>query len=365
MKKNILSMMAGALLVVGLVACGGDTPSSIKKCYEMVEYQDQLRNSGDRAAASKYVNEISNGLESSPISFNLEIDGDIPIRVDKFEARLFNGESFTLAGDYEITGDVRVGDLTLVFTIDDQPVQVHAVEDYSQQSRFQSTIRFPIIDGKVAPEMKLVNRILLTKKSVNDYSAAIEENIKRIRQTSQKTDVDETPSSDAGDELTPSDAGDGLIFSNGSLGPVKVGNVISKLPDSVEGLYDKYSYKKIEHEGNEMDDPWTEEYYLFTKDGKNIFRANMSGKTVYSIYLMEGSTFIKTSDGFSVGSSVRDLFNKRRLEWDNYYDGTVFGFGNHYYFYFNAGDLVGTDIPQKAEHFKKDAKITGIAYVND
>lgn len=156
----------------------------------------------------------------------------------------------------------------------------------------------------------------------------------------------------------------GLVF-NGKLGSVEVGKPMPSLPQSVERLYDKYTYKKIEHEGNDMDDPWTEEYYLFTKDGKSVFRANMSGSKVYSIYLMEGSSFIKTSDGIFVGYSARELFNKKRLEWTNYYDGTAFGSEGNYMYYINSDDLIRTDIPNKSEDFKKEAKIIGIAYAKD
>ena len=81
------------------------------------------------------------------------------------------------------------------------------------------------------------------------------------------------------------------------------------LPQSVKGLYDKFDHKTIEHE-DEMDGPWTEDYYLFTKDGKEIFRVNIFEGKVFSIRLLSGATFIKTPDGFSVGSSARKLFKE-------------------------------------------------------
>ena len=163
----------------------------------------------------------------------------------------------------------------------------------------------------------------------------------------------------AEDADTESENG-GLVF-NGKLGSVEVGKPMPNLPQSVDGLYDKFDHKTVEHE-DEMDGPWTEDYYLFTKDGKEIFRANIFEGKVFSIRLLSGATFIKTPDGFSVGSSARELFNKVRLEWQNYFEGEVFGTNGHFSYYVNSEDLIKTDIPHKAEHFKQDAKVTGIVY---
>ena len=153
-----------------------------------------------------------------------------------------------------------------------------------------------------------------------------------------------------------------VVFENGKLGPVQVGKPISKLPESVEWLYDHYEYKKIEHEGNDMDDPWTEEYYLFTKGGKEIFRANINENRVFSIRLLKGSSFIRTTDGITVGFSARGLIMIKRLDWTNYYDGEVFGTEGHYRYYINPDDLVRADIPKKNEDLKPDAKVIGIEY---
>lgn len=153
-----------------------------------------------------------------------------------------------------------------------------------------------------------------------------------------------------------------IVFENGKLGPVQVGKTISKLPDSVEGLYNYYEYKKIEHEGNDMEDPWTEEYYLFTKDGKEIFRANTSENKVFCIRLLKGSTFIRTPDGITVGYSARGLINIKRLNWTNYYDGTVFGSEGNYSYYIDSEDLVQADTPEKEDDLKPSAKIIGIDY---
>lgn len=153
-----------------------------------------------------------------------------------------------------------------------------------------------------------------------------------------------------------------VVFENGKLGPVQVGKPISKLPKSVEWLYDHYEYKKIEHEGNDMDDPWTEEYYLFTKGGKEVFRANINENKVYSIRLLKGSSFIRTTDGITVGFSARGLIMIKRLDWTNYYDGEVFGTEGNYSYYINPDDLVRTDIPKKNEDLKPEAKVIAIEY---
>ena len=166
---------------------------------------------------------------------------------------------------------------------------------------------------------------------------------------------------DAG-SFTPDASGAAFVL-DGSLGPVKVGNPIANLPQSIDGLYDKYTYKKEVHE-DDMDGPWTEEYYLFTKGGKEIFRANIFEGKVHSIKLLEGSSFVKTPDGIYVGYSARELFNKIRMQWTTYYDGNCFGTQKHFNYYVNSDDLIRTDIPHKAEDFTEDAKVIGIDYVN-
>ena len=148
------------------------------------------------------------------------------------------------------------------------------------------------------------------------------------------------------------------------LGPIQFGKTITNIPKKVEGLYDDYSYKKQKH-SDEMDGDWIEEYYLFKKDGQEVFRVDIYENKVNSIRLLSGSTFIKTPDGIGVGYSARELFKKKRMEWVNYYDGTCFGTSGNYLYYVNPEELVGTDIPNKAEDFKPDAKVIGIAYVSN
>ena len=178
----------------------------------------------------------------------------------------------------------------------------------------------------------------------------------------KETTAEEEEAEDVEQEYEIVPTSEMVVFENGKLGPVQVGKPILKLPESVEWLYDHYEYKKIEHEGNDMDDPWTEEYYLFTKGGKEVFRANINEDKVYSIRLLKGSSFIRTPDGITVGFSARGLIMIKRLDWTNYYDGEVFGTEGRYSYYINPDDLVRTDIPKKNEDLKPDAKVIGIEY---
>lgn len=152
-----------------------------------------------------------------------------------------------------------------------------------------------------------------------------------------------------------------VLSANGKLGPVQVGKAVRNLPKSVAGLYDRYEYKKEKHE-DDMDGAWTEEYYLFKKNGKEVFRANLDNGSVFSIRLLEGSSFIKTADGISVGMSARELFTKKRMEWSTYYEGEVFATNGHLTYYVSSDELVNTDIPKKVTDFKAGAKLSGIVY---
>ena len=148
---------------------------------------------------------------------------------------------------------------------------------------------------------------------------------------------------------------------NGKLGPVEIGKNIADLPEAVEGLYDKSEHKKEVHE-SDMEDDWTEEYYIFTKDGKEVFRTDVEGKKIVSVVLLEGASSIKTSDGFYVGCSAQELFKAKKMQWENYFEGNVFATSGHYTYLVNSDDLVNTDIPEKASDFKSTAKVIRIIY---
>lgn len=154
-----------------------------------------------------------------------------------------------------------------------------------------------------------------------------------------------------------------FTLTNGKLGPVQVGKKFANIPATYSGLYDKYTYKKIEHT-SEMEDDWTEEYYQFTKGGKNVFRADVyEDKTIHAITLQEGSAnIVKTQEGFYVGYPARTLFTKKKMQWDTYFEGTVFATSGNYTYHVNYSDIGNTDIPTRANDFKSNAKVCMISY---
>jgi hypothetical protein len=82
---------------------------------------------------------------------------------------------------------------------------------------------------------------------------------------------------------------------------------------------------------------------------------------VFSIRLLEGSSFVVTPAGFHVGMPALDLVNRVRMRWETYYDGEVFATKDHFTYYVSA-DYINGDIPTKVEDFKEGATITGIVY---
>lgn len=152
-----------------------------------------------------------------------------------------------------------------------------------------------------------------------------------------------------------------FILDNGKLGPIQVGMKRNDVPASVPGLYDRAEYK-VETKGD-MDGEWTEDYMLLYKDGKEIIRCYVENNVLLTICLQEGSSFVKTSDGFYVGYSARDLFQqKKNMQWGNYYMGEVFASSGHYTYFVNSDYLPNTDIPSKASDFQPAATLTRIEY---
>ena len=152
-----------------------------------------------------------------------------------------------------------------------------------------------------------------------------------------------------------------FVFNNGILGPIQAGKSIANVPKSFSGLYDKYIYEK--KECADMDGEWTEDHYYFYKNGKKVIDVWTEDKKISAITLLPGSSFIKTSDGFYVGSSARDLFNKKRMEWATYYDGFTFASSKKMTYYINSGDLIGNvETPSRVTHIKANAKIAKIVY---
>lgn len=154
-----------------------------------------------------------------------------------------------------------------------------------------------------------------------------------------------------------------FTLTNGKLGPIQAGQRFANIPVTYAGLYDKYAYKKIEHE-SDMEDNWTEEYYQFTKGGKNVFRVEIGeGKKIVGITLQEGSSsIVKTQEGFYVGYSARTLFTKKRMEWETYYEGTSFATSGHYTYHINTDDVIGNEYPTSVNQIKPNAKVCMIVY---
>ena len=150
-----------------------------------------------------------------------------------------------------------------------------------------------------------------------------------------------------------------FVLTPEKLGPIQIGKPITAVPKNHKGLYDKYVLKKETFA--DEDGEWTETYYYFYKAGKKIFSVtiNDEDKTITSITLLPGSSFIKTKEGFYVGYSARELFKKKKMEWTTYFQGEVFTI-NQQFTYFVSSDDVTTDIPTKATDFKPNAKISKI-----
>ena len=160
---------------------------------------------------------------------------------------------------------------------------------------------------------------------------------------------------------TSSASSETFVFNNGILGPIQAGKSIANVPKSFSGLYDKYIYEK--KECADMDGEWTEDHYYFYKNGKKVIDVWTEDKKISAITLLPGSSFIKTSDGFFVGCSARDLFNKKRMEWATYYDGFTFASSKKMTYYINSSDLIGdVETPSRATHIKINAKIAKIVY---
>jgi hypothetical protein len=156
-------------------------------------------------------------------------------------------------------------------------------------------------------------------------------------------------------------ATESFVLGDGKLGPLSLGQTTATLPKKVAGLYDSYKIKTEEFA--DMDDSWTETYCYFYKGGKAIFKALVNDKKrLESFTLDKGSSFIKTSEGFFVGGSARDLFSKKPMTWETWYTGTAFARKGHWEFHIPSDDLNGADFPAKLSDIKSTAKISMIVY---
>lgn len=155
-----------------------------------------------------------------------------------------------------------------------------------------------------------------------------------------------------------------FTLTDGKLGPIQTGQRFANIPATYAGLYDKYA-RRVETKWDE-DGEWTEEFYQFTNNGKNIFRVYFdNNKRITSITMEAGSaSIVKTQEGFYVGYPARTLFTKKRMEWMNYFQGIAFATSGHYCYEVKDEDL-NTEIPHKVSDIKPTAKISSITYCHE
>ena len=160
-----------------------------------------------------------------------------------------------------------------------------------------------------------------------------------------------------------------FVLGNGKLGPICIGDDVRYLPKTIPGLYDTFTYfkgyEKVYEMGMEDDDEAEEvleERVTFIKNGKEIVSAGVDDGKIVSFLVGEGASFIRTTNGFHVGSSVRELFRKSpKLNWQRiYFENVVEATSKDYVYTMDSDDLPNTDNPRRAEDFKPTAKIISI-----
>lgn len=376
MKKNIFTLMAVALLYAGLTACGGSGNKPFKDLVDYyLDFAEEIANNPDKAftksdaqALEEKEKKLLGELEEKTILVELN-DGlgyELSSDQGKIKDVILRGGLFQCSIVAEGKNVDNGGANTLMGVLyDDEGNEVHAYTIDVKHNKENNDVKL-WYNVSVKPQgiylFGDVTKLVIMKMDAQRRDEINKKSSERLNTLINKLQGKYSDNKDKSESNDTSDANDGAtIFDNGKLGPVEVGKSMPNIPQKVDGLYDKFTHKKEEHE-DEMDGAWTEEYYLFLKDGKEIFRANIYEGKVYTIRLLSGSSFIKTSDGISVGSSARELFNKVRMEWGTYYEGETFGTNGHFTYYVSSDDLIQTDIPQKAEHFKPEAKVCGIVY---
>ena len=355
MKKSVTMWMAALALLVS--ACGGsgegtgkagstgsERPEAFDEMFAHVEEYYRVSAEQGRQAADAMDMEFWKEHRLGSLKFNVAVEDSLPLSNLELEFRGGNyNNGLSLTGSVKEAGDNVPSTVYLVCYRDGQPVMVKSIT-LRDRNRYGD-------DGYGYS----INTSLEVKRDRNGIVEA-QRNFDHILLQRNCPDMTLVNLAASGVKVTD----ETVIFANGKLGPVTVGSPIGELPQQVEGLYDKAERKTEEHE-DEMDGPWTEDYYIFTKDGKPVFRANIDGGKVYSIRLLEGSSFIVTPGGYYVGMPALDLVNRVRMRWDTYYDGEVFATKDHFTYYVSA-DYINGDIPTKVEDFKEGATITGIVY---
>lgn len=357
MKKNLTMWMAALALM--LSACGGsgggtgeaegtgsERPEAFDEMFAHVEEYYRVSAEQGRQAADAMDMEFWKEHRLGSLKFNVAVEDSLPLSDLELEFRGGNyNNGLSLMGSVKEAGDNVPSTVYLVCYHDGQPVMVEPITLGKHNRHGDESIGYGYN----------INTSLEVKCDRNGIVEA-QRNFDHILLQRKCPDLTLANLAASGVKVT----NETVIFANGKLGPVTVGSPIGELPQQVEGLYDKAERKTEEHE-DEMDGPWTEDYYLFTKGGKPVFRVNLDGGKVFSIRLLEGSSFVVTPAGFHVGMPALDLVNRVRMRWETYYDGEVFATKDHFTYYVSA-DYINGDIPTKVEDFKEGATITGIVY---
>lgn len=359
MKRNVFTTMAAALLVVGLGACGGNgnkpfkeyVDCSYESALEIRENPEILNDSNKVKSMNEKWERLLKELNEKTIE--VEIEDSLGFELLSDRGKIYDvynrGGQFTFTIDVDAKKTGPVPGTYMGVLCDDKGIELYA---QTIDDRFKDDVNvkfqyYVAVSSKGLFFFGDAVKLVIMKMDAKRRNHIMSVNNERVRKIIAKLNGE-----DVEDDSETEESNDAsVILNNGKLGPVEVGKPMPNLPKKVDGLYDKYTH--FDEDGD---------YYTFTKDGKDVFNAFIYEDKVYSIRLLEGSSFIKTSDGISVGSSARDLFKKVRMNWETYYEGETFGTSGHYTYYVNSDDLIQTDIPQKAEHFKPDAKVTGIVY---
>lgn len=384
MKKNVFKLATAILICCVFSACKADEHPFSAVSENMMNYVQSIQNESGLKNDEDYFKDffkkqksLCAELEGKTIPVEIEKGLGFELLSDKANIGIGLGEAIV---SIPIIFDLKVVDaniasknlMSLLYNDDNEVVYANSLEDFNPDIDIENLFKEELVVEEVDSgprSLYEVGDILHQKTEINIHPACAQQFVNASKLVIVEYDSDvihaiQKKNEEAVEVLKKMfdvQEDNELVLGNGKLGLLQIGQSISGLPKSVSGLYDKYFYKKEVHE-DDMDGPWTEEYVLFTKKGSEILRTDVSNNQIVSIRLLEGSTFIKTEDGFYVGYSARELFKKKRMEWSTYYMGEVFATSGRYTYYISSEDLIQADIPERVDQIKPDAKVISIEY---